>query len=244
MAKLTVLGSGSVVQYEGRGSASYLLEIDDKKIVLDCGFYLLERLEQKGVMADEIDYIFVSHKHPDHFMGLIHFLFARKNKRAYSDKPVTIFGFKGLKEYIESFKNILGKWIEPDIEIHIIENEERDFGIFSYKLFKTKHTDESVGIVLNFDDKKLVYTSDTEYFEGLIEIVNNADLLIAECGKLKGEDFEVHMSYDEVLEIAVNSNISTLLFSHFYPETDKFYIDAKDYNFKIFKARDLMTLNI
>ncbi|KAA0257344.1 ribonuclease Z [Deferribacter autotrophicus] len=242
MVKFTILGSGSAVQYENRSSASYLLEYNDKKIILDAGFCLLDRLEKVSVLADEIDYIFVSHKHPDHFMGIIHFLFARKSITSYSNNPVTIFGFKGLESYINGFRKILGHWIEPEIDIKIVEDTKFSFDDFEYELFKTVHTDESVGIKLYIDGKKIVYTGDSEYFDDLIVHVNEADLFVADCGKIKGDVIEGHMSYDEVLQVAINAGVKNLLFSHFYPDSDKFEINVDNYNFKVFKARDLMSI--
>ncbi|MGA1847191.1 MBL fold metallo-hydrolase [Deferribacter abyssi] len=242
MVKFTVLGSGSAVQYENRGASSYLLKYNNKNIILDAGFCLLDRLEKVSVFADEIDYIFISHKHPDHFMGLVHFLFARKNKSSYSNNHLTVFGFKGLKSYICEFKKILGHWLEPEIDIKIIEDTKFSFDDFEYELFKTVHSDESVGIKIYIAGKKIVYTGDSEYFDDLIHHSYGADLFIADCGKIKGETMSGHMSYDEILNIAVSADVKNLLFSHFYPNSDKFEISSNNYNFNIFKARDLMSI--
>ena len=154
--KLTILGSGSAVQFQQRASAAYLIKLhNNKKLLLDAGFYLLERLEQVSISADEIGYIFISHKHPDHFFGLLHLLFALKNPMYNRTEPLIIFGFKGLNDYFQQFKNILGKWIEPDFEIIINEKESYNLKEFSYSLFKTAHSEESVGIEIILTTKKL-----------------------------------------------------------------------------------------
>jgi len=217
--QITVLGSGSAIQFENRGSASYLVEACGKKILLDAGFYLLDRLEKSDIMADEIDAVFISHKHPDHFMGLIHMLFALKNKYYTKKDKLTIFGFKGLSDWIDSFRNLLGKWIEPGINIEIIEQNGQIDGI-KWELFKTVHSPESTGIVLKAEGKKLVYTGDTGFFDGLADISYGADLLIADCGSGNSKRIKGHMCLDDILYIAENSNIRNIILSHIYPETD------------------------
>ncbi len=217
--ELIILGSGSAVQFQQRCSASYLLKIGNKNLLLDAGFYLLERLEQMSVSADKIDYIFISHKHPDHFMGLIHLLFALKNPVYNRREPLIIFGFKGLSDYFRQFRNILGKWIEPDFEVIIIEKEAMKFTEFSYKLFDTAHSEESVGIQIHINNKKIVYTSDTEFFPELIDIVDHSSITIFECATNEAEQIAGHLTVDDILKISKKSNIDKIILSHFYPNS-------------------------
>lgn len=218
--ELTVLGSGSSVQFENRASASFLLETSGKKIILDAGFCLLDRLERAGVRADEIDAVYISHKHPDHFFGLLHMLFALKHSFYSPKEEIFLFGFKGLGDWLDSFRKILGHWIEPDSKLIICEDVSGEFAGISWRLFDTVHSPESTGIVVESESRKLVYTGDTEYFEGLSDIARRADLLIAECGKGNGMSTKGHMSLDEVKKIAESSDISRILLTHIYPETD------------------------
>ena len=215
----TVLGSGSAVQFQNRASSSYLLEFENKKIVLDAGFWLLDRLEKISVKADQIDYIFISHKHPDHFIGLIHLLFALKNPFYKRKKPLFLLGFKGLKKYFNEFENILGKWIKPNIELIFIEKDKYQFPGFSYTLFKSKHSKESVGITLFIGDKKIVYTSDTEYFDSIERIANNSDLAVFECASSFKHKIRGHLSIEDILKINRKTNIQNIILSHFYPDS-------------------------
>ena len=238
--KLTVLGSGSAVQFQKRGSASYLLDFGNKKLLLDAGFYLLERLEAIEVSVDSIDFIFISHKHPDHFLGLLHLLFALKNPFYKKENPIHIFGFKGLKAYINEFKNILGKWIEPPNKLIISENISEAFENFSYKLFKTEHSECSVGIELFSNKKKIDYTSDTEYFPELINITNNSHITIFECASPDKEKIKGHLSFDDILKISNKSNIETIILSHFYPDS----LPQTDIPPKFIIAEDLMDVEL
>jgi len=241
--QVTVLGSGSSVQFEGRGSASFLLETDGKKVLLDAGFYLLDRLEKAGVMADEIDAVYISHKHPDHFMGLLHLLFALKNKYYTPKESLTIFGFKGIKEWIESFQGILGHWIQPDIKLIYKDDIKGNMDKISWQIFDTIHSNESTGVIINNLGKKLVYTGDTEYFEGLCDISEKADLLLAECGS--GNDVRVkgHMSANDIEKIATIADVKKILITHIYPETDKTASSWQIGNTELMRSYDLQRIS-
>ena len=58
--------------------SAFLLEVEDKKVLFDAGFYdqnnkngILERLKELKISSDDIDYIFITHCHWDHIDGLI-----------------------------------------------------------------------------------------------------------------------------------------------------------------------------
>ncbi len=239
---VTVLGSGSAVPYDKRVSASYLVEFKNIKILLDAGFCVVYRLADIGISLDEIDAIFMTHKHPDHFMGLIHFLFALRHPIYKNDKLLKIYGFGGLKEYLSEFEKILGKWIKPDREINIVEDCKGNLKGFNYEIFPVLHTDESIGILLENSGKKILYTGDTEYSDNLFSEISEIDLLIADCAAEKDIKVKGHMNYEDVLRLGKKLKTKNLLFSHFYPNTDKFYVNASDYDFSLFKARDLMKI--
>ena len=241
---LTVLGSGSAVPYENRVSSSYLVEFENTKILLDAGFCVVYRLADIGVSLDDIDTVFITHKHPDHFMGLIHFLFALKNPIYKNRNKLQIYGFKGLGNFLDEFKNILGKWICPEREIEIIEEYEGKFKNINYRILPVFHTEESVGIYINGMGKSLFYTGDTEYFESLTKGCSNIDLLIADCAANKKNIVKGHMNFEEVIRLGMKISAKKILFSHFYPDSDKFEINALDYDFIPFKAYDLMKILI
>ncbi len=71
MAKMrvSILGSGS------KGNCT-LIETDNTKIMIDCGFSAREtvkRLQQLGVNPEEINGILLTHEHKDHTLGLENF---------------------------------------------------------------------------------------------------------------------------------------------------------------------------
>lgn len=241
---LTVLGSGSAVPYDGRASAAYLISFNQHQILFDAGFSVVERLDSVGVRLDELDAVFITHKHPDHFMGLIHILFALKNPLYQRSTPLKVIGFKGLESYLNEFQNILGKWIAPTCGVEIVELESGAVCGAEYSLFPVHHSEESIGIKLSVNDRSIVYTGDSEYFSELINHCNGADLVIADCAGVPSQPVKGHMDYEAVIRLASKASVKKMMMSHFYPGTDRFEFFAPDHDFELYMARDLMEITV
>lgn len=139
--KISVLGSGS------KGN-SVLIELDDKKILIDAGFsykILKERLEEVNVYPREIDYIFITHDHTDHISALKVFL-NRNNPDVYVSKKIA-----NELSYLSDYKNI-----------HFIE-DDMYFDGFEVLLIPTSHDAiDSKGYII-IEKESVVYLTDTGY---------------------------------------------------------------------------------
>ncbi|MCD6324335.1 MAG: ribonuclease Z [Desulfurococcales archaeon] len=81
-----------------RWRTSVLLESGGSHLLVDCGVGCHYRLSDKGLLRD-VDAVFVTHPHMDHFLGLPELLF-----QAHMDgrrKELLIIGPPGLEEFIK-----------------------------------------------------------------------------------------------------------------------------------------------
>lgn len=69
--RLTVIGCGDAFGSGGRLQSTFLLEIGDRKVLLECGATASIGLTRAGVDANAIDTILISHLHGDHFAGVV-----------------------------------------------------------------------------------------------------------------------------------------------------------------------------
>lgn len=246
--KLTILGSGTCIPSINRGSSGYLLETGDKRILLDCGNGTTWKLEKAGINYLDIDYIFITHFHPDHTADLIPFLFATKyphNKQR--SKPLFLYGPKGLSRFYQNLTNLYGSWMQPDeLEIYEIP-EELNTDHFSVKTFKTVHTEKSIGYEILHNNKRVVYTGDTGYFERLCEISDKADIFIVECSVSNSEKNDRHLCPEEITNLLKNSSPKKTVLTHFYPSMldlnyEKIFKDI--HNTEIIIAEDLMEIEV
>src|SRR5712692_4777157 len=97
--ELTFLGSSDAFAAEGRYWSSFVV---DGKYLFDAPPTLLPHLKQLGHPLDEIEVVFISHHHADHFVGLP-FLMLEYMYKTPRSKDLHIVGPPGVEEWMEDF---------------------------------------------------------------------------------------------------------------------------------------------
>jgi ribonuclease Z len=96
---VTILGSNSALPSNGRHPTAQILSIKEHLILIDCGEGTQMQMSKYKIRTGKIEYIFISHLHGDHIFGLIGLITSYNlNQR---QKPLTVFGPKGLEEIIQ-----------------------------------------------------------------------------------------------------------------------------------------------
>lgn len=155
---VSVLSSGS------KGNTTYI-ESKNAKILIDAGNsskYIIEKLQELNINPNEIDAILITHVHVDHIKGL-QVLLKRINPCVYMTEKMYphldyVKNYCFIKESTFSIK---------DLTINVI---------------KTSHdTEDSVGYIVNNDDKSIVYITDTGYINNkYFDILSNRNIYIME----------------------------------------------------------------
>lgn len=226
--KFIVLGSGTSVPHVKRSSSAYWIETENGSILLDCSASAIHRMAQENLDWANLDSIWISHFHLDHVGGLAPFLFGTKHASDTQkrEKPLKIFGAKGLQKLIKSFDEAgeynLFKQPFP-IEITEVEPLEK-FEILPATeavSLDTPHTDESRAIhIRRRADKTLVYTADTGFTKTLGAFARNVDLLVMECSFFKNKPVEKHLELAEAMYLVRYAKPKKTILSHLYPEWD------------------------
>lgn len=71
MLNLQILGSGAATPTLSRGVTAQYLNFNERKILIDCGEGTQLQLRKFKVKFQRIQYIFISHLHGDHYLGLL-----------------------------------------------------------------------------------------------------------------------------------------------------------------------------
>jgi ribonuclease BN (tRNA processing enzyme) len=253
--KLIILGSGTSVPHAQRASPSAALFIDDRFLLLDIGPGTLRQLAIAGLSFEDIDYICISHFHPDHTADLIHFFFATRYPPVLSTrKPFSIVAPEGFNQFVTLLKQPYGNWLDlPDglmriEELHTRKEDKKKFDTFTIVSAPVKHTPHSLGFrIEDSSGKVIVYSGDTGYCEGMIDLARDADLLILESSFPDEKEIEGHLTPSRAGDIATRSGAKKLLLTHFYPECLKVDIEAqcqKTYQGELILATDLMSLSV
>jgi len=97
--EVTILGSSSATPIFNRNPTSQALNINERLYLIDCAEGTQQQLLHFGIKASRIDYIFISHLHGDHYLGLVGLLSSlHLNGRT---KPLMLFAPAPLREIIE-----------------------------------------------------------------------------------------------------------------------------------------------
>lgn len=250
--KLTVLGSGTCVPREDRGSPGFFLEIGKTKILLDCGPGALRQLVKAGKDYKDIDLVIISHLHVDHTSDLPALLHAINYTPDFDrKKELFILGGIGFEEFFEdltrTFPHIKPR---PDTyEIKLAKEKEvnEKFKDFTLETIQGNHAPSSMIIKINAFGKSLVYTGDTDYDKKISQFSKGIDLLITECSYPDQRKVKGHLTPKWAAKMASVAQAKTLLLTHFYPPIDKVNIKAaveKYFSGRTAVTRDFMELKI
>ncbi|MEA1927775.1 MAG: ribonuclease Z, partial [Candidatus Auribacterota bacterium] len=121
--KITIIGSGVAMPSLRRRSPGLVIEAGEEKLLLDCGPDIPRGLLAAGYRHQEIDRILITHFHPDHTLGLAHFIFASWYDLEPRKRDIIIGGPEGLLELIQGFYSIYPGWLEGKeyrVQVHEI----------------------------------------------------------------------------------------------------------------------------
>lgn len=206
--------------------SSYLIYTDNTKIVMDLGAAALSKLV-KRFDPMLLDAMFISHWHADHCSDIFSLSYYYKFN-SNGDKKLKIYTVEDNDSnlYKEALANkyfdIIN--IEPGMEISIND--------LKITVGKAKHPVKAIMFKIEHDNKSLIYTGDTNYFEGLDSFINNADVLIADACFTHDvwSDSKPHLSAKLAAEIAKKAKVKSLILSHISPliNPDDILFEAKE----------------
>lgn len=138
----------------GRHHTSQYLQIQNNTFLIDCGEGTQLRLAKYKCKTQKIDYIFISHLHGDHYLGLMGLLFTMHLLKR--DKDLHVYGPKGLAEIIILQLKYSDSTLNYDIKFHELTTsgkqlimEDDTIEVFSFPL---NHRIPCTGFV--FKEKK------------------------------------------------------------------------------------------
>jgi ribonuclease Z len=140
---LVFLGTSGSAPTAGRSPTALLVRRGGDRLLFDCGEGTQRQLMRSTVGLPDLEDVFISHFHADHYLGLPGMLktFGLRQREA----PLTVYGPPGLRELFGDLRRIFGKVSYPVevVEVRAGEALERD----GYKIlvFPVHHGVSAVG---------------------------------------------------------------------------------------------------
>ncbi len=189
---IQILGCGSALPTSLRGSSSQVVNVHSKPLLLDCGEGTQLRLRQHKIRMQQIQHVFISHLHGDHFFGLVGLLsslhlLGRK-------KPLNIHAPKALKKIIEDQFEVSGTILQYEVNFISLNMgkldlliDEENYQVYSFPL---EHTVPTWGFLFKEKPfrpklKKSFINKQRPNIEAITKIINGGDFV-----NEKGEVFK------------------------------------------------------
>ena len=129
--KITILGSSGAVPAYGRMPTSQFIEVKNHYILIDCGEGSQMQMMKYGLPLHRIDYVFISHLHGDHYLGLMGLLFTLHLNRRTAD--LHLYSHTGLDEIIIAHLRHSKSALNFKIIFHVLTPSKREI------ILETKH---------------------------------------------------------------------------------------------------------
>jgi ribonuclease BN (tRNA processing enzyme) len=249
MNRVVLLGTkgGPAIRAGGAMPTSSLLELDGRRVVVDCGLGVTKGLVQAGVDLKTLDLIFITHLHSDHLLELgplIHTAWTTG-----LNTPVKVYGPPGIEGYWAGFMASLsydnairvydeGRIPLDDLVTVIAYDEGRVMdGEVQVQALRVPHPPIKDAFALRFDGSKSVtFSGDTAYFPPLAVFATGSDILVHEAllpagvetiiartglgDKLRNHLYASHTKAEDVGRIAAAAGVGRLVLNHLVPADD------------------------
>ncbi len=196
--ELIFLGTSAGVPTRNRNVTALLLNLQHPTQaglwLFDCGEGTQHQMLRTAFNPGKLDKIFITHLHGDHLFGLPGLLCSRS--MAGNVQPLTIYGPKGIKEFVETALRLSGSWTDYPLVIEEIrEGQVFDDGLRTVTAWALNHPVECYGYRIEEHDKPGALDARALIAQGvrpgpLFQKLKNGETLTLEDGRvIKGEDF-------------------------------------------------------
>lgn len=218
---LYVLGSGTCVPTAERGPSGLALSFLSHLMLFDGGGGSLHALARAGLDFRRIDFVGITHFHPDHASDLVPLLFAMNYAVDFTRSlPLHIIGPRGLKDFYARLRSVFGRWIEAHsypLFFHEMGEDRLPFPDFEVLSAPMDHPTEAVGFRIEAERAAFAYSGDTDYGPHIVGLGHEADLLVLECSFPDHRKKPGHLTPSLAGRIAREACCRRLLLTHFYP---------------------------
>jgi ribonuclease BN (tRNA processing enzyme) len=259
--KLTVLGSGkSDLPLHFRNTAAHLITDKSNKILLDCSDGTRSQLAKIGLTSLDIDAVFFSHFHPDHFSPncflqdyLVHY-FRNPSKKM----KLRIFGPVNLKEKLADswdagwgkgkFEELLLKNIDIHVQ-EILTGDSIKFNDLTVTGYTVKHADmDALAFRVESDGKVISYSGDSTDCPGLDSAAKNSDIFLCEAAipSIGPDSDMMHLSAKGALKIALKAKAKKLVLTHYSDDKEELvnFFNINQHHLDVDVADDLSEFDL
>jgi ribonuclease BN (tRNA processing enzyme) len=215
MLRLTVLGSGGPTPTPDRFGSSYVLQLGDERIMVDCGPATTHKLVKAGLWPTDIDYLFFTHHHFDHDVDYPCFLLTRWDQDIGQASQLQVFGPAPTQKLTHDLISEEGAFAHdwkarinaplshlvftrrggvlprkpPDPAVRDVGpgrvHSGKDWEITAAPAEHVEPWLDSLAYRLDSPEGSIVFTGDTQPCQSVIDLSQGADVMVCMCNDLQ-----------------------------------------------------------
>ena len=225
--KITVLGN-CATQTKEHETTSFVVDVNEKKILIDCGISTVRQLQCADISFLDISAIVLTHCHADHIAGYPYLLFsidlARKLSadRKFDNIPVIALNsvLQGITQTLD-IQYPVEKLGEGLVDLYAVNDDCEsllEVGEVLIKTFPTHHSVPSIGVKIEYEDTSISFSGDTVYDKNMLKYIGGSKVLIHEAFCLE-DSIDIakqtgHSTAREAGMIARDANVKKLVLCH------------------------------
>lgn len=245
---------GPAIRQGGAMPTATLVELDGRRILVDCGIGAARALVEAGVDLRTLDLVLITHLHSDHVLELgplLHTAWTTGLAR-----PIRVFGPAGIDGYWQGFLasmavdnaiRVADEGRTPLTELVDLatyaEGEVLDEPGFVLRALDVPHPPITPCFALRIDgSRSIVLSGDTAYHPPLAAFAQGADVLVHEAmlpegveeivrktglgDRLRAHLHAAHTTADDAARIARGAGVGRLVLNHLIPVDDPRFTEA------------------
>jgi ribonuclease BN (tRNA processing enzyme) len=251
--KVTFVGVGESCD-ERVPNTSLLVEVPAagglRTILLDCGFTAAARYWNHAADADELDGLWISHFHGDHFFGtpalLLRFWEMRRSK------PLVVVGQESIRRVIEetmdlAYPNFRQKLTYPLDFIELAAEKPESILGATWQAAENDHSQRSLAVRIDAGGRGVFYSGDGRPTAETLRLARGCGLVVHEAYQIEGST-PGHGTVSGCVDFARRAGVETLALVHIqrevrrsrYQEILKVLAEVKDFHAHLPEPDDVL----
>jgi ribonuclease Z len=140
------LGTSGSAPTAQRATSATLIRRGGDRLLIDCGEGTQRQLLRSDVGLVDLEHVFLTHFHADHYLGLPGMLktYALRGR----ELPLTVYGPAGLRDLFGTLRRVFGTLTYPVETVELRPGDEIDRGDYVLRAFAVDHGTSALGYLL------------------------------------------------------------------------------------------------
>lgn len=213
--EIVFLGVGEACDPDNPNT-SLLVKSDRHQVMLDCGFTTPHIYFKTCDNADELDALWISHFHGDHFFGVP--LLLLRFWEMGRGKPISIIGRPGTEDLVSramelAYPGLMPRFDYPVRFIELSSGDESEAVGFLWRAAENDHPEPCLAVRLEQTGKSMFYSGDGRPNPETIRLAAGCDLAVHEAFRVSGET-PGHGTVAGCLEFARRAGVEAMALLH------------------------------